>query len=143
MKNNRFFRSVSAFLPHLLFTFGLMLLTFYCITLVNESMGFLSSFFSQKFEVLYVVASILTAVSAFAKKRVPILAAMQIICAAAMLIPVIICIAQHRMDLLDTRWFRLISLGNALISILFSVVLIVQQRKAAYTAWKEQQTTAA
>ena len=139
MKQNGLISKAACFLPHLLFTFGIMLLTFYCITLVNEAMGFLSSFFSQKFEVLYVITAILTASAAFAKKRVPILASMQIICAVVMFVPVIISIAKHSMDLLDTKWFRRISLGNALIAVILSIVMIVIQRKAAFRVWKAEQ----
>ena len=138
MKRNGFLSGAANFLPHLLFSFGIMLLTFYCITLVNEAMGFLSSFFSQKFEVLYAAVAILTAVAAFARKRVRLLAAMQVICAVVMLVPVVISIVRHSMDLLDTRWFRQISLGNAVIAVVFSVVMIALQRKAARKAWKAE-----
>ena len=88
---------------------------------------------------LYVITAILTAAAAFAKKRVPILASMQIICAIVMFVPVIISIVKHSMDLLDTKWFRRISLGNALIAVILSIVMIVIQRKAAFRVWKAEQ----
>ena len=43
------------------------------------------------------------------------------------------------MDLLDTKWFRRISLGNALIAVILSIVMIVIQRKAAFRVWKAEQ----
>lgn len=142
MNAKRFFSGVGGFLPHLLFTFGMMLLTFYCITLVNEAMCFLSSFFSQKFEVLFVIVAWLTALTAFLQKRIRILAAAEAICAAVLFVPVVICLAQHRMDLVEMHWFRLTALVFSLISILFSVLMIVLQRRAARAAWKSEQMPA-
>ena len=135
----RLLKGISGFLPHLLLTSGIMLLTFYCITLVNEAMCFLSSFLSQKFEIAYAVIGILTALAAIPLKRLRILPALQVICGIAIAVPAIICTVQHRMDLVDTGWFRSISLANAAVSILFAVAMIVLQCRAARAEWKAAQ----
>ena len=138
----KLFRGIAGFLPHLLLTFGIMLLTFYCITLVNEAMCFLSSFLSQKFEMLYACAALLTAAAAFAQKHARMLALAEAVCSVALAVPAVICTVQHRMDMLDTEWFRIFALVNAAVSIVFSVLLIVMQRRTARAAWASLQQKA-
>lgn len=140
MNGKTFLGRIGGFLPHLLFTFGIMLLTFYCITLVNEAMCFLSSFVSQKFELLYVIAAWLTVLTAFLQKHTRLIAAVEAVCAAVLLVPVVICLVQHRMDLTEMHWFRLTALVNAVVSLVFSVLMIAVQRKAARAAWKNGQS---
>ena len=142
MNGKTFFGRIGGFLPHLLFTFGIMLLTFYCITLVNEAMCFLSSFVSQKFEVLYVITAWLTVLTAFLQKHIRFVAAVEAVCAAVLLVPVVMCLAQHRMDLTEMHWFRLTALVNAIVSVLFSVLMIVLQRRAARAALRVEQPEA-
>ena len=129
-------KAVSGFLPHLLLTCGIMLLTFFCITTVNEAMCFLSSFLSQKFEIAYAAVCLLTALAAFAEKRLRFPAVVQSAAGIALAVPAVICLAQHRMDLVDTEWFRILALINAAHAILFSMLMIILQRRAARAEWK-------
>ena len=133
---------LSGFLPHLLLTCGIMLLTFYCITLVNEAMCFLSSFLSQKFEVAYAVVAILTVIASVSVKRLRVLPVLQVVSACAIAVPAVICTVQHRMDMVDTHWFRTVALVNAVVAIVFAVLMIVMQRRQARAAWQAASQTA-
>ena len=133
---------LSGLLPHILLTCGIMLLTFYCITLVNEAMCFLSSFISQKFEVFYAVTGILTAVASASQKRLRVLPVLQTVASCAIAVPAVLCTVQHRMDLLDMQWFRFTALINAVIAIVFAVQMIVLQRREARAAWQAAQSPA-
>ena len=121
---------IAVFLPHLLMTYALMLLTFFVITIFNESMQFLSSTTSRHFEVVYVVAALLTVAAALVQKRVRIPAIVTAACTVIFAIPVFIALAEHSPIRLETTGFRVLALIYSLVTLVFSIMLIVSQRRA-------------
>ena len=121
---------IVAFLPHLLIAYGLMLLTFFGINIVNDSMAFLASDTSQHFELVYVTAVLLTVLAAFLQKQARIPAVIAGVCAVVLLIPVILAMHSHSRELLTGTAFPVIALISALATLVFAVMLIVLQRRA-------------
>ena len=123
-------RGIASFLPHLLMTYAMMLLTFFVITLFNEAMQFLSSKTSRHFEVVYVVVALLTVAAALVQNRVRIPAIVTAVCTVVFAIPVIIALVQDTSSRLETGFFNGLSLIYSLVTLVFSVMLIVSQRRA-------------
>ena len=128
---NRILSGIAGFLPHLLMAYSWMMLTFAVINTVNDAMGFLSSRTSRHFEVIYFTVAVLTAVAAFCQKKCRIPAA--VVCAAgiALIIPGIQAMVQDSPVPLTTGYFNLIAGVFGVLTLIFSIALIVMQRVAA------------
>lgn len=133
-------KGIAGFLPHLLACFGIMLMTFFCITTVNSAMGFLSSEFSQQFEFIYGAVTLLTVLAAFSQKKARFWAVFAGLCAAALVAMVIVSRIRQSRDLLMTNEFNLCAMVSGIASLIFAVVLICAQRRAAADAWKAGQS---
>lgn len=134
MKQNRVLSGIAGFLPHLLMAYSWMMLTFAVINTVNDSMGFLSSRTSRHFELVYFVVCVLTAVVAFVQKKCRIPAAVTCAAGIAMLVPVIKAMAQDSPAPLTTGYFNIIAGVFGVLTLGFSIALIVMQRIAAKKA---------
>lgn len=122
---------ISAFLPHLILCYALMLLTFFVINLLNPSMQFLDSRLSQRFALLFVILTVTAAVIAIVRKRVPIPAVLVIIACAAYIVPDLRALAADDAQFVATQYYSIMTLITALCALVFAVADIVKMRKAA------------
>jgi len=122
---------ISAFLPHLLMCFSVMLLVFFVINLLNPSMQFLDSRLSQRFSVLYAAVLLIAAIIALVKKRVPVPAVLALAAAAAYIVPAIRALAADDAQFVSTGYFSIMTLVTALMTLVFAVADIVKMRKNA------------
>jgi len=94
-------------------------------------MGFLSSRSSRHFEVVYFAVTVLTAAAAFLRKRCRIPAAAACAVVIVMLIPVIRAMAADSPAPLTTGYFNIICGVFGVLTLGFSIAMIVMQRLAA------------
>ena len=126
----RFLSGAAGFLPHLLMSYSWMILTFAVINVVNDSMGFLSSGTSRHFELVYFVTAVLVAVTAFVQKHARILAGVTLAAGIAFIVPVIDALSKDSPVPLTTSYFNIISAVFGVLTLAFSVTMMVLQRKA-------------
>lgn len=124
-------RGICAFLPHLLLTYGLMLLTFFVINIFNEPMGFLNSHVSRVFEIEYFAAAVLMTAIAIIENRLCVTAFVYLCVACAFILPVFRAVRLDSPLPLDTVYFRVMSLVFSLATIAFAVAQIVLGRADA------------
>ena len=122
---------ISAALPHITFCWALMLLVFFVINIFNTSMQFLDSRLSQRFALIYVIITLLAAVIALIRKRVPVLALLALAAAVAYIIPDLRALAADDAQFVGTQYYSIMTLVTSLISMVFAVADIVKMRKAA------------
>lgn len=128
---NRILSGIAAFLPHLLMAYSWIILTCAAITVVNEAMGLLSSHTSRHFEMVYFTVMLITAGIAFGKKRCRIPAGIACAVGIAFLIPIISATVSDSARPLNTVYFNVISGVFGIATLVFSVMMIVSQRRAA------------
>lgn len=125
----RFCSGAAGFLPHLLMAYSWMILTFAVINVVNDSMGFLSSRTSRHFELVYFAVMLLVVITAFIQKRVRIIAAVTFVAGIAFLVPVIRATAIDSPVPLTTSYFNIISALFGVLTLAFSILMMIFQRK--------------
>ena len=121
---------LAAFLPHLLMAYSWMILTNAAITVVNEPIGLLSSHTSRHFELVYFTAALLTAVIAFVQKRCRIAACIACAFGIAFFVPLVQAMSADSARPLITPYFNIISAVFGVLTLTFSVTMMVLQRKA-------------
>lgn len=130
-------KGIYAFLPHLLITYSVMALTFYCINRVNEAMNFLTARISTGFQTLYCLLILLTvgcALVLHSKARwfgVPCMLG-----AAVLFVPICRAFLQDNPMVASEAWYRTVLMLTACFCLLFAVAQIVVQRKAAMAAYR-------
>ncbi len=122
---------ISAFLPHLVMTYSVMLLTFFGINCVNTAMQFLDSRISQRFHLFYAMLAVLTALLAIFGKRLRIPAVCVILVVVAFVIPDIRALMADKAALLDSSYFRVMALVSSLTTLVFCIADICVMRKRA------------
>lgn len=125
---------ISAALPHITFCWALMLLVFYVINIFNTAMQFLDSRLSQRFALCYAIVTLLAAVIALIRKRVPVLALLTIAAAVMFIIPDLRALAADDAQFVSTQYYSTMTLVTSLVSMVFAVADIVKMRKAAKNA---------
>lgn len=135
-------RGICAFLPHLLLTYGLMLLTFFVINIFNEPMGFLNSHVSRVFEIEYFAAAVLMTAIAIIENRLCVTAFVYLCVACAFILPVFRAVRVDSPLPLDTVYFRVMSLVFSLATIAFAVAQIVLGRADAKKRYEAENAEA-
>ena len=125
---------ISAALPHITFCWALMLLVFYVINIFNTAMQFLDSRLSQRFALCYAIVTLLAAVIALIRKRVPVLALLTIAAAVMFIIPDLRALAADDAQFVSSQYYSTMTLVTSLVSMVFAVADIVIMRKAAKNA---------
>lgn len=129
-------KGIYAFLPHLLITGSIMALTFYFINRVNEAMNFLTARISTGFQSLYFALTILTVVLAIllhSKARWVGVAAM--LGSAVLFVPVFRAHLTNNPVVASETWYQTLLMLTAFCCLIFAVVQIIVQRKAAKAAY--------
>lgn len=127
----RLLSGIADFLPHLLMSYSWIILTCAAITVVNEPMELLCSHTSRHFELVFFAAAILTAITAFIRKRCRIPAVIACAVGIAFLVPLVQAMSADSARPLITTYFKAISGIFGIAALVFSVMMIVSQRRAA------------
>lgn len=129
-------KGIYSFLPHLLITCSIMALTFYFINRINEAMSFLTARISTGFQSLFCALTILTvalALTLHSKAKWVGLPAM--FGSAILFVPIFRAFLSDDPTVASETWYQTLLMLTAFCCLVFAVVQIIVQRKAARAAY--------
>lgn len=129
-------RGIYAFLPHLLITCSIMALTFYFINRVNEAMSFLTARISTGFQSLFYALVILTvSLALMLRSKAKWVGLPAMFGSAILFVPIFHAFLTDHPVVASEKWYQTLLMLTAFCCLIFAVVQIIVQRKAARAAY--------